>query len=89
MSDHKDDSEKDKEVTIIVNGRRKVVTKGKLTFQEVLALAFDPVPQGENWLFTVSYTKGPKEKPKGTLTEGQSVNITNGMIFNVTATDKS
>lgn len=77
------------DVTIIVNGRRKVVKKGQLDFEGVLAQAFDPVPQGENWVFTVTYTKGPKQNPKGTMTAGQKVKVDDGMIFNVTATDKS
>lgn len=84
-----DDPPPRNEITIIVNGRRKVVKKDRLTFAEVLALAFDPVPQGENWVFTVTYTKGPKQNPKGTLTAGQKVKVDDGMIFNVTATDKS
>lgn len=84
-----DDSPPRNEITIIVNGRRKVVKKDPITFAEVLALAFDPVPQGENWVFTVTYTKGPKQNPKGTLTAGQKVKVDDGMIFNVTATDKS
>jgi len=79
------------EYTIIVNGRRKMVKKDKLNFSEALVLAFEPEPppQGENWVFTVTYTKGPKQNPKGTLTAGQSVKVDDGMIFNVTATDKS
>lgn len=83
------DSPPRNDVTIIVNGRRKVVKKGQIDFEGVLAEAFDPVPQGENWVFTVTYTKGPKQNPKGTLTAGQKVKVDDGMIFNVTATDKS
>eukprot|EP00913_Durusdinium_trenchii_P006121 g5733.t1 len=33
-------------ITIIVNGRRKSVDSRELTFDELLALAFDPVPDG-------------------------------------------
>jgi hypothetical protein len=77
------------DVTIIVNGRRKVVKKGQLSFEEVLQLGLGDVPTGENWVFTVTYTKGPKQNPKGTLTAGQKVKVDDGMIFNVTATDKS
>lgn len=84
-----DDNSPRNDITIIVNGRRKVVKKDRLSFAEVLELAFDPVPQGENWVFTVTYTKGPKQNPKGTLTAGQKVKVDDGMIFNVTATDKS
>lgn len=77
------------EVTIIVNGRKKVVKKRVLTFNEVVALAFDPVPTGENILFTITYKHGPRANPEGTLVEGDEVKIKERMIFNVKHTDKS
>jgi len=77
------------EVTIVVNGRPKKVEKGELTYDEVLALAFDPVPSGPNWVFTVTYRRGHGPRGEGTLTLGESVKVVDGMIFDVTATDKS
>lgn len=76
-------------VTIIVNGREKIVESNRLSFDQLLALAFDPVPDGPNWCFTVTYRNGPRPNPEGTLIDGQSVRITDRMVFNVTATDKS
>lgn len=76
-------------ITITVNGRRKSIEQRSLTFDELLALAFDPVPDGPNWCFTITYRNGPRPNPEGTLIEGQSVRITDRMVFNVTATDKS
>jgi hypothetical protein len=52
-------------------------------------LAFNPVPTGPNIVFTVTFRKGPLENPEGTLTPGETVEIKDGMIFDVTATDKS
>ena len=79
----------DKEYTIIVNGRQKVITAKELSFAEIVALAFDNPPSGPNILFTVTYRRGEGNKPEGTLVEGETVKIKDGMIFNVTATDKS
>ena len=79
----------DKEIEIIVNTRTKVVTKKELTFMEVVQLAFDPVPTGENIVFTITYRKGEGNKPEGTLVEGETVKVKDGMIFNVEYTDKS
>lgn len=76
-------------VTVVVNGQQKTVEKEDLTFNEVVALAFDPVPTGENTMFTITYRRGHGNKPEGTLTEGESVKAKEGMIFDVTATDKS
>lgn len=78
-----------KEFTIIVNGRQKVVTAKELSFAEVIALAFDNPPSGPNIVFTVTYRKGEGNKPEGSLVEGETVKLKDGMIFNVTATDKS
>jgi hypothetical protein len=78
-----------KDFTIIVNGREKVVTTNELSFAEVVALAFDNPPTGENVVFTITYRRGEGNKPEGILVEGETVKVKDGMIFNVTATDKS
>lgn len=80
----------DKDFTIIVNGRKKVVNKKELTFTEVVQLAFETPPYGANTLFQVTYRKGGNEhRPEGTLVDGETVKVKEGTIFNVTATDKS
>jgi hypothetical protein len=79
----------EKAVTIVVNGRAKEVTEKNLTFDEVVALAFDPIPSGPNIEITVAYRRGEGKKPAGTLVEGETVKVKDGMIFDVTATDKS
>jgi hypothetical protein len=81
--------EHDHDITIIVNGRERTVEAKELSFDDVLKLAFDQVPSGPNWVFTVTYRRGPGPKPDGTLLESQVVKVKDGMIFNVTATDKS
>ena len=79
----------EKEYTIIMNGRQKVVTEKELSFEQIVALAFDNPPTGPNIVFTVTYRRGEGKKPEGTLLPGEIVKIKEGMIFNVTATDKS
>lgn len=87
--DHGDDHGHGHRVTIIVNTREKVWTEKEISFEQVLALAFNPVPTGDNWSFTVGYRKGPGDRPEGSLTAGQSVKVKDGMVFSATATDKS
>ncbi|MFP5515503.1 MAG: hypothetical protein ACLGJC_20760 [Alphaproteobacteria bacterium] len=63
-----------KTVSIVVNGRLRSVTKNQdLAFERIVALAFDPLPVGDGVQFTVQFTRGPQNKPTGTLIEGQSV----------------
>lgn len=84
------DGGREKAITIIVNGREKVVTEDELTFDQVVKLAFDSPPYGANTLFTITYRKGGNEhRPEGHLVAGGAVKVKKGTIFNVTATDKS
>jgi hypothetical protein len=78
-----------REFTIIVNGQKKVVTAKRVTFDQIVKLAFPTPPSGANILYTISYEDGPPANPQGSLKEGETVKVKNGMIFNVTATDKS
>lgn len=77
------------ELTIVVNGREKTVTVRELSFADVVALAFDPPPTGPDIVFTITYRRGHGEKPEGTLVEGETVKVKEGMIFNVSVTNKS
>lgn len=78
-----------KDITIVVNGTQKTVPKDDLTFDEIVKLAFENPPYGENTLFSVTYRRGHGIKPEGILAPGESVKVKEGMIFDVTATDKS
>lgn len=81
---------KEKAVTIIVNARPKQTTARRLTFEEIVSLAYDGnPPSGPNWEFTVTYSKGDDAKKEGSLLPGEDVKVKDGMVFNVTATDKS
>ncbi|GAB2889980.1 hypothetical protein GCM10027074_67860 [Streptomyces deserti] len=74
---------------IIVNGQERTVHTATLTFEEIVALAFDPVPTGPYVFFTITFRHADQKPDHGTLTAGSSVEIKNRTIFNVTATDKS
>jgi hypothetical protein len=74
------------EHTVIVNGRPKKVVQDSLSYEDVVRLAFDNPPAGENVLITVNWRHG---HDSGSLTPGQSVEVRGGMKFDVTPTDKS
>ncbi|ACT48366.1 multiubiquitin domain-containing protein [Methylotenera mobilis] len=78
-----------KVVTIIINGAAKSVEKERMSFEEIVALAYETPPTGDGVQFTIQYTKGHSDKPKGTLVEGQSVKVKEGMEFDVTSTNRS
>ncbi|MBN9498990.1 MAG: multiubiquitin domain-containing protein [Alphaproteobacteria bacterium] len=86
----KDEKHDKKTVTIIVNGRAKVVPKNdEITFDQLVALAFPNPPSGDGVQFTIQYTRGNGNKPAGVLLEGQSVKVKEGMEFDVTSTNRS
>lgn len=78
-----------KMVTIIINGTAKSVENERMSFEEIVALAYETPPTGDGVQFTIQYTKGHSDKPKGTLVEGQSVKVKEGMEFDVTPTNRS
>lgn len=78
-----------REFIIIVNGQRKTVSTVRVTYEQVVALAYPTPPSGQDLLYAVTYDNGPHCNPEGTLSAGQSVKVKNGMIFNVTPTNKS
>jgi hypothetical protein len=88
MSQEDQKEKKDKGFTIIVNGREKEHEGKKISFGEVVILAFGSYEENENIVYTISYSKG-EHKPEGTMIAGDEVKIKTGMIFNVTRTDKS
>lgn len=76
-------------ITIVINARERTITSKELTFEQIVALAFPTAPSGENVLFTISFRRGHGDKPEGSLLAGETVKIKNGMVFVVSATDKS
>ncbi|RBP39631.1 multiubiquitin [Roseimicrobium gellanilyticum] len=76
-----------KGITIVINGRERVVTSRLISYEEVVQLGIgSPDP---NTAYTVTYSKGPDHKPKGTMVAGDVVKVKCGMNFNVRATDRS
>lgn len=87
--DHFISKEKHHKVEIIVNGRKKEWDKNTISFWQVIKLAFHEAVENDRTVYTVTYDKGPKENPKGTMSKGDNVYVKNDMVFNVTPTDKS
>jgi hypothetical protein len=77
----------DKIYKIIVNGRERKITDDKLSYIEVVHLAFPGEQPSEAVSFTVTYSN-PHGKD-GSLVAGQEVKVHDGMIFNVRKTDRS
>jgi hypothetical protein len=74
---------------IIVNSRPEIVAEARVTFEQVVRLAF-PGPHGPNIVFAVTYRHAESKPHAGEMGPGGSVEVKHkGTIFNVTKTDKS
>jgi hypothetical protein len=71
----------DKEIKIFVNGREYLEKKRGLTYHEVVALPY-PNPDFETHTYKVTYFRH-HNKHEGVLEKGQSVKLTNEMVFTV------
>jgi len=76
-------------VIIKVNGTSHEWPKEKISFVEVVKLAFDVYHDNPNWIYTVGYEDGPKQNPEGSMIKGQEVFVKHKMIFHAKATDQS
>ena len=74
---------------VTVNGHTNTVAAEEISFEELLALAFTPVPAGLSWVFTVTYRGGPAGPPEGSLAPGSTVKVRDWMAFHVTKSDSS
>lgn len=78
-----------KSYAIVVNGREKQVTQQELSYEDLRHLAYENPISGPNIVTTITFRRGHGNKPEGSLLEGQTVRVKEGMIFNVSITDKS
>jgi len=72
---------------VTVNGHTNTVADEEISFEELLALAFGPVPAGPGWVFTVTYRGGPANQPEGSLKPGSTVKVRDRMAFHVTRSE--
>ena len=79
-------AEKTATVTIIVNTKPKAWSEKKITFEQVVELAFPGQPYNPEGT-TVEYSRG--HGPDHSLRPGQSVEVKDGMIFDVEPANRS
>lgn len=80
---------KNKEFTIIVEGTPHEWPKREITYEEVVKLEVPDYTPQSNITYSVGYERGQGNKPEGTLSPGASVKVKEGMIFRVSETGQS
>ena len=75
--------------TIIVNASEKQWGEHKISYEQVVVLAFGSYTDDPNAPYIVSYYKKEDKKHEFSLVKGQEAPVKDGMIFNVSQTNKS
>jgi hypothetical protein len=81
--------EEPKTVTIYVNSRSESWPKGKIGYDDVVAFYLQGKPRPANARYTIVYSKGSADHPTGKLNPGGSVEVKDGMQFDVDQTIES
>lgn len=84
-----DEKKGPKPITIIVNGRPKEWNEKTISFKQVVVLAFGKYEENDQIVYTVTYLINERPKREGTMVAGDEVKVREGMVFNVSRTDKS
>lgn len=79
------DHHQKKGIDIVVNGTQELVEGPRISYEQVVLLAFPNQPV--DGLYTVAYAN-PRGHD-GTLAPGQSTHVQEGMSFNVVKTNRS
>lgn len=81
-----------RETDIIVNSRERKVPGHKVTFEQVVLLAFPangPPPPGQAYVYSMTYRHAASAPHAGELGPGGEVHVKEGTIFNVSRTVQS
>jgi hypothetical protein len=77
-----------RETEIIVNARKRAVKGNKVSFEEIVQLAF-PGSHEPNVAFSMTFRHAASEPHAGELGPGGHVKVKDGTVFNVTKTIRS
>ena len=79
-----------KGAVVIVNGQERVVPEEEVSFEEIIALAYDESERGEQIVFTVTFEASQaRGGPEGEVGPGETLKVTDRVIFHVQRTDQS
>ncbi|GAB1342132.1 multiubiquitin domain-containing protein [Gemmatimonas sp.] len=77
------------EFNIVINGRHRTVTDPRVTFEQIVQLAFPDQPAEPNAVYSMTYRHAASAPHAGEVAAGGSVQVKNGTVFNVTKTIQS
>lgn len=78
-------------VPVVINGKTVLLKRPDVTFEDLVGLAFPgtDVTTASSRALTVTYRRGPPDRPGGSLLSQEGITARRGEVFNVSATTKS
>ena len=76
-------------ITIIVNGQPKPYDEDKVSYEQIVKIAFPNHAPGTERGYTVSYANGPQQNVEGVMSRHSVVFVKHNMKFDVTPTHRS
>jgi hypothetical protein len=78
-------------VPVVINGRTVLLDRPDVTFEDLVGLAFPgtDLTTASSRALTVTYRRGPPDRPEGSLLSQEAITARRGEVFNVSATNKS
>lgn len=73
--------------TIVINGVQVTTDKHKLSYEDILRLQNLQIDTENPYL--VAYDRGAQGNASGNISPGEDIVVKDGMVFNVTPTNKS
>lgn len=79
-------------INIIFNGRNKIVEARSYSYADLIYMSFEDravKPMSYPDVMTITYDRGPANNSEGSLTQGDHIQLVEGMIVNAMRTDNS
>jgi hypothetical protein len=78
-------------VPVVINGRKVLLDRPDVTFEDLVGFAFPgtDLTSASSRALTVTYRRGPPDRPEGSLLSQEAIRVQRGEVFNVSATNKS
>lgn len=76
-------------ISIIVSGTQHKWATRTISYLDVATLFEPSAPKHPEITYTITYEQGPSANPEGVLAPGQTIQVREGMVFDVSRTGQS
>ena len=74
---------------LVVNGEQKTWDEKKISFAQVVKLAFGVYEDNPQVVYSVTYKRGDDSKPEGSMVKGDTIVVKDNELFHVSKSGES